>query len=83
MNKESSNFNINKYSNDINNSDIHKMSSLNMASNIQYKGLRKKNKSSNLLINNNNNINKPKNMHISKTNSNIIITIIQWYFIMD
>ncbi len=42
-----------------------------MNANIQYKGLKKKNKSSNLLINNNK---KSKNLHISKTNSNIIIT---------
>ena len=76
LNKESSNYNINKYSNDINNSDIHKMSSLNMAVNMQYKGLRKKNKSSNLLISN---INKPRNNNnnISKTNSNIMITKIE------
>lgn len=74
LNKESSNFNINKYSNDINNSDIHKMSSLNMASNMQYKGLRKKNKSSNLLINN---PNKLKNNNMSKAISNIIITKIE------
>ena len=75
INKESPNFNYNKNANDINpnNSDLHKMSSLNMITNIQYRGLKKKNKSSNFLINNN----KPKNLHISKTNSNIIITNIE------
>ena len=77
LHKESPNYNISKYSNDINNSDIHKMSSLNMITNIQFKGLRKKNKSTNLLINNINNIYKPKNMHISKTKTNIIITKIE------
>ena len=74
INKESPNYNYNKHSNEINESGIHKMSSLNMITNIQYRGLKKKNKSSNFLMNN---LNKPKNMHISKTNSNIIITNIE------
>ena len=74
LHKESPIYNITKNSNDTNSSDIHKMSSLNMITNIQFKGLKKKNKSSNLLIND---YNKPKNMHISKTNSNIIITKIE------
>ena len=74
LHKESPFYNITKNSNDTNSSDIHKMSSLNMITNIQFKGLKKKNKSSNLLINN---YNKSKNMHISKTNSNIIITKIE------
>ena len=65
--KENHNNNINKYSNEVNNSDIHKMSTQNMLNNIQYKGLKKKNKSSNLLISN---LNGPKN-HISNSRSNI------------
>ena len=64
--KENQN-NINKYSSEINNSDIHKMSTQNMLNNVQYKGLKKKNKSSNLLISN---LNEPKN-HISNSKSNI------------
>ena len=64
--KENQN-NINKYSSEINNSDIHKMSTQNMLNNAQYKGLKKKNKSSNLLISN---LNEPKN-HISNSKSNI------------
>ena len=67
--KESPNYNISKYSNEANNSDIQKMNSF-----ITNKGLRKKNKSSNLLTNN---INQQKNMHNSRTNSNIIITKIE------
>jgi len=59
--------NLNKYSSEINNSDIHKMSTQNMLNNVQYKGLKKKNKSSNLLISN---LNEPKN-HISNSKSNI------------
>jgi len=74
LSKKTQNYNISKYSNDANNSDIHKMSSLNMMANIQYKGLKKKNKSTNLLTNN---IMQPKNMHNSKTNSNIMITKIE------
>ena len=64
--KENQN-NLNKYSSEINNSDIHKMSTQNMLNNVQYKGLKKKNKSSNLLISN---LNEPKN-HISNSKSNI------------
>jgi len=64
--KENQN-NINKYSSEINNSDIHKMSTQNMLNNVQYKGLKKKNKSSNLLISN---LNEPK-YHISNSKSNI------------
>ena len=63
-----------KYSNEINNSDIYKIGKSNVVNNIQLKGLKKKNKSSNLLISN---INKPKNMHTSNTNSNIIISRIE------
>ena len=64
--KENQN-NLNKYSSEINNSDIHKMSTQNMLNNVQYKGLKKKNKSSNLLISN---LNEPKN-HVSNSKSNI------------
>ena len=70
ISKESPNYNISRCSN---NSDIHKMSSVNMMNNINNnKGMKKKNKSSNLLITN---INKPKNINTSKTN--IIITKIE------
>ena len=71
FNKESPNYILNKYSNERNNSDKNKMSSLNMANNIQIKGLKKKNKSSNLLISN---LNKPKNMYTSNQSSNVIIS---------
>lgn len=42
FNKESPNYILNKYSNERNNSDKNKMSSLNMANNIQIKGLKKR-----------------------------------------
>ena len=71
FNKESPNYIMNKYSNERNNSDKNKMSSINMANNIQIKGLKKKNKSSNLLISN---LNKPKNMYTSNQSSNVIIS---------
>ena len=72
INKESPNYNVSKYSNEANNSDIHKMNSF--ITNIQFRGLKKKNKSSNLLTNN---TNQQKNLHNSRTNSNIIITKIE------
>ena len=58
LNKESWNYNTSKISNEGNNSDIHKMSSINMEAKVLFPGLRKKNKSSNLLISN---LYKPKN----------------------
>ena len=80
LNKESPRPINNKLSNEINISDINKINSFNLIKNIQFKGIRKKNKSSNLLISNMNNVNninnintKPKNVHNSRTNSNNII----------
>ena len=67
LNKDYSNYNISKISNESTNSDLYKIPSFNMATNNQMPGLRKKNKSSNLLITN---INKPKNNQSSKTNVN-------------
>ena len=73
-NKESPRYINNKFSNEINISDLNKLNSFNLIKNIQFRGVRKKNKSSNLLISNINNINnKPKNFHNSRTNSNNII----------
>ena len=76
-NKESPRYINNKFSNDINISDINKLNSFNLIKNIQFRGVRKKNKSSNLLISNINNINninpKQKNFHNLRTNSNNII----------
>ena len=75
--KESPRINNNKLTNEINISDVNKINSLNLIKNIQFKGIRKKNKSSNLLMSNINHINninsKPKNGHNPKNNSNNII----------
>ena len=70
-NKESPRYINNKFSKEINISDINKLNSFNLIKNIQFRGARKKNKSSNLLINNINT--KTKNNHNSRTNSNNII----------
>ena len=76
-NKESPRYINNKLSNEINISDVNKLNSFNLIKNIQFRGVRKKNKSSNLLISNINNINninsKSKNIHNSRANSNNII----------
>ena len=76
-NKESPRYIYNKLSNEINISDVNKLNSFNLIKNIQFRGVRKKNKSSNLLISNINNINninsKSKNIHNSRANSNNII----------
>ena len=75
LNNESPRFINNKLSNEINISDLNKINSFNLIKNIQFKGLKKKNKSSNLLLSNINNINniKPKNSHNTRINSNNII----------
>ena len=77
LNKESPRYINNKFSNEINISDINKINSFNLIKNIQFKGARKKNKSSNLLISHINNINhinsKSKNSNHPKGNSNNII----------
>ena len=76
LNKESPRLINNKLSNEINISDINKINSFNLIKNIQFRGIRKKNKSSNLLLSNINNINlnlKPRNGLNSRTNSNNII----------
>ena len=77
LNKESPRYINNKFSNEINISDINKINSFNLIKNIQFKGVRKKNKSSNLLISHINNINninsKSKNSNHPKGNSNNII----------
>ena len=74
--RESPNYIINKYSTEMNenNNNNHKMSLSNLITNIQYKGLNKKNKSCNLLMSN---LNKQKKAHNSKRRSNIIITKIE------
>ena len=79
LNKESPRLINNKFSNEINISDVNKMNSFNLIKNIQFRGIKKKNKSSNLLLTNLNNINninsKPKNInaHNTRANSNNII----------
>ena len=79
LNKESPRLINNKFSNEINISDVNKMNSFNLIKNIQFKGIKKKNKSSNLLLSNLNNINninsKQKNInaHNTRANSNNII----------
>jgi hypothetical protein len=70
LNKESWNYNTSKISNEANNSDIHKMSSINMEAKVHFPGLRKKNKSSNVLISN---LYKPKNIKYALNNNNIIL----------
>ena len=65
LKKDYSNYNISKISNESNNNDIYKIPSFNIVTNNHIHGLRKKNKSSNLLISN---INKPKNNQTSNTN---------------
>ena len=52
LNKDYSNYNISKLSNEQSKSDINKMSSFSMANNDQFQGLIKKNKSTNLIITN-------------------------------
>ena len=79
LNKESPRLINNKFSNEINISDVNKMNSFNLIKNIQFRGIKKKNKSSNLLLTNLNNINninsKQKNInaHNTRANSNNII----------
>ena len=79
LNKESPRLINNKFSNEINISEVNKMNSFNLIKNIQFKGIKKKNKSSNFLLSNINNINninskqKNNNAHNSRTNSNNII----------
>jgi len=76
INKESPNkYHDNKLSNEINISDMHKLNSYNIIKSIQFKGLKKKNKSSNLLISNINN-NNQKNINNQKAN-NIFISKIE------
>ena len=80
--KESPRIINNKLANEINISDANKINSHNLIKNIQFKGIKKKNKSSNLLVSNINHINninsKPKNSHNSKSkNNNIIISKIE------
>ena len=72
--KKSESKSLNIVGRESSNSNINKMSLSNIISKIQYKGLNKKNKSSNLLISN---VNKQKNIHNSKTSSNIVITKIE------
>ena len=73
LNKDYSSYNLNKFSNEANNTDINKISSLNIQTNNKLLDLKKKNKSSNLLITNLNKY-KIKDIQNPKLKQNIVIS---------
>ena len=73
LNKDYSNYNISKLSNEQSKSDINKMNSFNMENNSQFQGLIKKNKSTNLIITNLNKY-KIKDFQVSKLKQSIANT---------
>ena len=73
LNKDYTSYNLNKFSNEANNTDINKISSLNIQTNNKLLDLKKKNKSSNLLITNLNKY-KIKDIQNPKLKQNIVIS---------
>ena len=73
LNKDYTSYNLNKFSNEANNTDINKISSLNIQTNNKLLDLKKKNKSSNLLITNLNKY-KIKDIQNQKLKQNIVIS---------
>ena len=73
LNKDYTSYNLNKFSNEANNTDINKINSLNIQTNNKLLDLKKKNKSSNLLITNLNKY-KIKDIQNPKLKQNIVIS---------